>query len=278
MNNPLDQYYRTKEIYVKLPTQGKWYKDKPNLTDQGEIGILPMTVRDEMLLNIPDTLFNGESLFELFKSIAPDIKDPYEICMPDVDVILLGSRAASYENKLEVESRCPHCETYNQYEIELSSILSQIKVIDESEIEIGELIFVLKPNTLKTVNAANIQSIENQRMIEMMFKNQNGEQPLDQETFNRSLEISTASAIAIVADAISEIKLPDGKVVTEFEYIAEFLSKTQNKTVDTLKRAITNLNENGIGNDFNFTCSGEECGKSYNSPVEFNPAFFFKKP
>jgi len=98
MNNPLDKYYRTKEIYVKLPTQGKWYTDKPNLTEQGEIGILPMTVRDEMLLNIPDALYNGESMFELFKSIAPDIQDPYEICMPDVDVILLGSRAASYDN------------------------------------------------------------------------------------------------------------------------------------------------------------------------------------
>jgi len=278
MNNPLDKYYRTKEIYVKLPTQGKWYTDKPNLTEQGEIGILPMTVRDEMLLNIPDALYNGESMFELFKSIAPDIQDPYEICMPDVDVILLGSRAASYDNKLDVESKCPHCETYNQHEIELGTILGQVNVIEESEIEIGELTFVLKPNTLKTVNAGNIQTIENQRLIEMMLRNQNQEESINQETFKRSLELSTATALAIIADGIHEIKLPNGESVTQLEYIIDYLGKTDNKTVDLLKRAITKQNENGISNDFEFFCSNEECNKNYKAPVEFNPAFFFKKP
>jgi hypothetical protein len=68
MKNPLSDYYREKEIYVKLPTQGKWYKNKPNLNKDGEIGVRPMTLKDEMLLKIPDSLYNGESLYEVFKS------------------------------------------------------------------------------------------------------------------------------------------------------------------------------------------------------------------
>ena len=101
-DNPLTNFYRSKEIYVKSPTQGKWYTQPPKLTEDGEIGVLPMTLQDEIRMNIPDSLYNGESLFELFKSICPDIIDPYEIAMPDVDVLLLASRAATYNKKMTI--------------------------------------------------------------------------------------------------------------------------------------------------------------------------------
>ena len=104
MNNPLADHFRQKEIYVRLPTQGKWLSNKPRLTEDGEIGIMPMTLQDEILLSIPDSLYNGESLFKLISSIVPDIADPYELSLPDFDVILLASRAATYDKKMSVES------------------------------------------------------------------------------------------------------------------------------------------------------------------------------
>ena len=73
MENPLQQYYRHKEIYVKLPTGGRWLDPKPNLNEQGEIGIRPMSMKDELLLNIPDALFNGQAMFELIQSICQDL-------------------------------------------------------------------------------------------------------------------------------------------------------------------------------------------------------------
>ena len=65
MYNPLQDYYRNKEIFVRLTTKGNWMEEKPNLTAEHEIGVRPMTIADEMKLNIPDTLYNGEALFDM---------------------------------------------------------------------------------------------------------------------------------------------------------------------------------------------------------------------
>ena len=56
MSSILEDFYRSKEIFIKLPTGGKWYKNKPHLSVTNEIGIMPMTTKDEMILKIPDSL------------------------------------------------------------------------------------------------------------------------------------------------------------------------------------------------------------------------------
>ena len=274
-DNPLANFYRNKEIYVKLPTQGKWYSQPPKLTAQGEIGIYPMTVKDEILMNIPDSLYNGESLFELFQSIAPDIADPYEIAMPDVDVILLASRSASYNNTMRVSTKCPHCEALQDYEIDLPTALSNIKINNQSqELEIDGLLISLKPNTLKTVTANRIKTVEVSRMISNM--DITGVIPDDQkDAYNNSIQISAAAQIAIITDSIESITLPDGSVVTEFSHIAEWISNSNKRTVDAITESAALMNQNGIENEFNFVCSEEECGKEFKAPIEFNPAFFF---
>ena len=274
-DNPLANFYRNKEIYVKLPTQGKWYSQPPKLTEQGEIGIYPMTVKDEILMNIPDSLYNGESLFELFQSIAPDIADPYEIAMPDVDVILLASRSASYNSTMRVSTKCPHCETPQDYEIDLPTALSNIKINNQSqELEVDGLVIALKPNTLKTVTANRIKTVEIARMISNM--DITGVIPDDQkDAYNNSIQISAAAQIAILADSISSVTLPDGTVVTDFDHISQWISNSNKRVVDAITKSAALMNQNGIENEFNFACSEEECGKEFKAPIEFNPAFFF---
>ena len=54
MENPLQGYYRHKDLYVKLPTLGKWLKNKPNLTDDGEVAARPIPIK------IPKSKVNQE--------------------------------------------------------------------------------------------------------------------------------------------------------------------------------------------------------------------------
>ena len=35
------------------------------------------------------------------------------------------------------------------------------------------------------------------------------------------------------------------------------------------------MNFNGIPDDYDFTCPGENCGHKFKSGVQFNPSFFF---
>jgi len=275
-DNPLTNFYRSKEIYVKLPTQGKWYSQPPKLTEDGEIGVLPMTLQDEIRMNIPDSLYNGESLFELFKSICPDIVDPYEIAMPDVDVLLLASRAATYNKKMTIETQCTHCETWQNYELDLAQILSKVTFQTErSEIEFDGLTLSIKPNTLKIVSANTLKTVETTRMLSELQKGE-GVIPEDlKERYQESIQTATAATIAILADAIEFIKLPDGQIVDKIEHIVEWLANSNKNVIEKLQKICSEQNKNGIQDRFDFKCSVEECGKQFTGSVQYNPSFFF---
>ena len=85
--NPLKQLYRSKSVYVNLPSRGRFYKSGLTLSIDDELGIMPMTAVDEIKLKAPDALFNGDALFDLIKSCVPDVADPDEIPTCDVDMI-----------------------------------------------------------------------------------------------------------------------------------------------------------------------------------------------
>ena len=273
MTNPLENFYRSKEIYVKLPSQGRWYKQKPQLVN-GELGIYPMTTKDEMLLQIPDSLYNGESLFELVKSVAPDIPDPYDVTNADMEVIMLATRSATYNNKYTALATCPKCENDGMYEIDLLNVLAQVNNMDSNiELEIDKLTFVLKPPTLKVVNATNLALMENQRMVQMLA--QQKEQNVDQEVFQQSLAKATAANLAVLADSIEYIRTPDGQEVSDYAHILEFLGNTNSQMIKKLNNTAQSLQSNTLQNEFTFRCELESCGEEFTSGIEYNPSFFF---
>ena len=275
MKNPLINYYREKDIYVKLPTQAKWYKNKPHLTKDGEIGVLPMTLKDEMLFKIPDSLYNGESLYEVLRSIVPDIADPYEISIPDVDVILLASRAVSSTDgsELPIDARCPVCKQLASYSINIPSLLSKIKVVNDGlDIEIKKLKLKLRPNTLASVTASSIQAVESTRLLAAIKEDIND---ANKQLMQKSLQTSTAATIGLLADNIESIELPDGTVVTDLANIVEWISNSDASTINTLKKHTVKLNDNGLPTEFPFVCDNGECKHEFKSKVQFNPTFFF---
>ena len=276
MNNPLQDYFRNKEIFVRLPTKGNWMKQKPNLTAEYEIGVKPMTIADEMKLNIPDTLYNGEALFDMVASVAPDIPNPKELALPDIDVILLASRAATYDKKMNVESRCPHCETMSEFEIDLPSVLSQIK--DNSSpvlVEMQELTISLKPNTLFAVNALNVQKVQSGTILQAISVSEERASEQLKTTFKQNVENIAAYRLASVEDGIEYIQTPDGNKVTESQHILDWLSSVDLNTVSKLEQEQAKLNGNGMKRDFNFTCSNGDCAKEFKGTVSYNPSFFF---
>ena len=67
--NPLLGYFRKPEVFITLPSKGKYYPDGTiDIPPSGEVGIFPMTARDELLMKTPDALLNGSSTAEVIKS------------------------------------------------------------------------------------------------------------------------------------------------------------------------------------------------------------------
>lgn len=275
MENPLSNFYRNKEVYVRLPTGGKWLTNNPKLTFDGEIGVQPMTMQDEMLLTIPDALYNGQAIFQLISSIVPDIDDPYEISLPDVDVLLLASRAASIDKSMQVEARCTHCESANMYEIDLAKVLSNVKVLgEETVVEMDGLKIEIRPNTLAAASAGNIQIAESAKALGALRDHALGEETTD--LYKQSIANATAGKIAMIADGIISITLPDNTVVDDIKHIADWLSNSNKKSIESLQSQQAKLNNNGLNKIFNFTCAEEECGQDFEGSITYNPSFFFK--
>tara|TARA_B100001094_G_C18184928_1_gene803168 strand:- start:260 stop:1126 length:867 start_codon:yes stop_codon:yes gene_type:complete len=279
MENPLQGYYRTKDIYVKLPTKGRWMKSPPKLSQDGEIGVRAMNVRDELLLNIPDALYNGQSIFELIESICPDITDASDMSLPDVDVVMLASRATSYEKTYPVEATCPHCENSQMFDIDLQKVLGQIvSVTDQVEIEVDGLVVEMKPNTLSAVNANNIVTSETGRILQGIRADKQDITEDLRGRYSENIQQIAAANLVLVADAIVKVTMPDGQIVSENQHIIDWLSNSNRRTIEILSGQQFKLNSNGIPKEFKFTCGIEDCQKGFSSLVEFNPSFFFTTP
>lgn len=130
--NPLMDFARKTECSVKLPSQGLWYDDD-NITFNaiGEVDIRPMLPNDEMMLVNPESLVSGDSIISVIKSCCPSIKRPEELYYPDINVLLLGIRKATYGDKIEQEYICPECWN-KKIDIEEKEILNQIKKFKEN--------------------------------------------------------------------------------------------------------------------------------------------------
>ena len=61
-SNPLKKYFRQPSIYVSLPTGNSYPPEVIEPSQSGEIGIMPMTAKDEIRFKTPDALMNGEGV------------------------------------------------------------------------------------------------------------------------------------------------------------------------------------------------------------------------
>ena len=143
--NPLHNYFRQPKLFLKLPSLGK-YNDSSSISgDVENLPIYGMTGMDQILIKTPDALLNGESTVNLIKSCCPNIIDPWKVTNIDINSLLAAIRIASFGNTLSISSTCGHCNTENEYEIDVSFILEHYsKFTFNSTCNVGDLIIKIK--------------------------------------------------------------------------------------------------------------------------------------
>ena len=103
--NPLTKYFRIPGVHIKLPTHGAFMPTgSVAFTMNDEVPVYPMRGMDELLLKSPDALMNGYAIEKLIESCVPAIKFPRLISSPDLDVILMAIRAATYGETITLPS------------------------------------------------------------------------------------------------------------------------------------------------------------------------------
>lgn len=274
--NPLSKHFRQPILYTKLPSQGKWYPEGTlDMPVTGDIPVYAMTARDEITMKTPDALMNGTSTVHVLQSCCPSIKDPWKMPLVDLDTILIAIRIATYGNEMDFTTVCPHCGTANEHALDLGVILSRIKPADWSTpVLINDLEIQLQPQSYESYNKNNLINFEEQRIVQLV---QNDD--LDEAEKNKQFDVLfqrlIETGIQQVSRSIAYIKLPDGTIVNNTEFINEFLDNCDKGIWTAIKNRLDDIKQANNYTDVNITCSNTECGKAFVTPFVFEQTNFF---
>jgi hypothetical protein len=271
-NNPLTQYFRQPAIYIRLPSQGKFYPPGAlNMPPNGELPILPMTSNDEITYRTPDALFNGTATVNVIKSCVPSIRDPWVMPSADLDAVLIGIRIASYGHVMDISTTCPSCDSQEEISVDLRAVNDTMKIGNyDHSLTISDLEFWFQPISYKYVNQNNQVQMEQQQAMRLLDSDADEQTKLDQ--LNRSMAVINDTTTNTIANSIAAIKTPQA-MVTETEFIADYLRNCDSKIFNQLKEHVIALKKNSEVKPLKLACT--ECNHQYDQPFTLDLSSFF---
>ena len=272
-NNPLRQYFRQPAIYIKLPSQGKYYPPgtlNPSVT--GEYPVYPMTAIDEITYRTPDAMFNGQATVNVIQSCVPDIKDAWQMPAIDMDTVLVAIRIASYGHEMEFGSQCPACQTESDRSLDLRLVLDGLKNPDYAQcIHHGDMEIYLKPMTYKNLTDNSQMQYENQKLLQML--------PTTEATENDKMTAMGAALLKIteitikaLAQGVAVVKTP-AAMVGEPEFIEEMLHNCDRQLFNQIRDQIIALKSVAEMKSLHLTC--DECNHNYEQQLTLDMSSFF---
>jgi len=272
-NNPLTQYFRQPAVYIRLPSDGKYYPDGAlAMPPTRELPVYPMTAIDEITYRTPDALFNGNAVVNVIKSCIPAIRDPWAIPAVDVDTILVAIRIASYGHNMEISTRCPNCSHEADYGLDLRRVLENMRAPDYSQpITDGDLEIFFKPMTYQDLNANNLRQFEEQKILQVL---PGADMPDDQRmsALSAALMKITEITVNVLGQSIKAVKTP-AALVTEREFIEDMLKNCDRRLFAKIRDHIVEAKANAELQPVTLQCA--ECTKEYLQAITLDMTSFF---
>jgi hypothetical protein len=271
-NNPLTQYFRQPAIYIRLPSQGRFYPAGAiNMPPNGELPVLPMTSVDEITYRTPDALFNGSATVSVIKSCVPAIRDPWAMPSADLDAVLVGIRIASYGHAMDLEVQCPACNTDDEISVDLRAVNDRLKIGEyDKPLTIGDLEIWFQPINYKSVNENSRMQLEQQQAMRVL--DSDVEDKIKLEQLNRSMMLITETTTRTIAQSIAVIKTPQA-MVQETEFIMDFLKNCDSKIFNQLRDHVIRIKQQSDIQPLALTC--KHCNHSYTQPFTLDLSSFF---
>lgn len=245
-NNILSKYQRQPKIYIKLPSEGRFYKKNPmENSGSGELPVYSMTAKDEITMRTPDSLMNGESTASVIKSCCPLIDDPWEIPSIDLDAILIAIRIATYGEKMTLDVRVPLPNNENEIistELDLRPLLdSTYGKTFPTTVEHGDLKFHIKPLSYKDQSSFFQSTYETSRLASLMARNDvNDDQK--KEAFVQGFKLLSKTTLDVVLKQVLAIETPEG-IEQSPQVIKEFFDNTDKDTFVKVQETLTKAKE-----------------------------------
>ena len=274
--NPLNKYLRQPEIYVKLPSGGKyWPPGSLDMPISGELPVLPMSTRDEIMVNTPDALLNGEAVVNMIQSCMPNIRNAWAMPSVDLDTVLIAIRIASYGEKMEYTSTCPKCENSDNYEIDLRQFLDMPVDLQgyENAFDYKGITVSLRPLDYNSVNQQNLEQFEQQRLMTMV-NDTTIDEATKQKRFQEIFNILTTYTIQNVVGSIEKLTTPEGITVIDPMHLKDFVENSERIFFQTLKDKLLDIKNKFPEKTVSTVC--DTCSNEYTIPFTFDQSNFFE--
>ena len=273
INNPLKQYFRQPAIYIKLPSQGKYYSpDALNPSITGEYPVYPMTAIDEITYRTPDAMFNGQATVNVIQSCVPDIKNAWQTPAMDMDTLLVAIRVASYGHEMEFSSQCPACQATSERSLDLRLVLDSLQAPDYSRcIKHGDMEIFLKPMTYKNLTDNSQMQYENQKLLQMLPGSETTESDKINAMGAALLKI-TEVTIKALSQSVAMVKTPTA-MVSEPEFIEEMLNNCDRTLFNQIRDQIIALKNVAEMKPLHLAC--DECNHEYDQQLTMDMSSFF---
>ena len=278
--NPLNKYFRQSAVYISLPTSGNYPPTVLEKSQTGEIGVMPMTARDEIKFKTPDALMNGQGVVDVVESCIPQIKDAWQISNYDLDTILIAIRIATYGETMDINFNVPITNEQLSHTVNLPALLEQIKsqeIVNEMVLKGGLKIHV-RPLTYKDMTKASIKTFQQQKMYTAVQDSKlSNEEKV--KRFDESFKALTDLSASILLKNISKIVTPDGAEVSDPAQIKEFIDNANATLINELSDELTKIRLQGSVKPLQLKATEEQIKKgvpvSYEVPITFDTANFF---
>tara|TARA_R100001460_G_scaffold85814_1_gene127125 strand:- start:574 stop:1431 length:858 start_codon:yes stop_codon:yes gene_type:complete len=279
--NPLGKYYRQPQVYIKLPSKGKYYSpDVFTPSETGEIPILPMTAKDELAFKTPDAMMNGQATVDVIKSCVPNIKNPWKMVNYDTDTVLLAIRIATYGETMDITYVVPEINQSASTTVNLPAMLEGVSNIDPQDYATTKSGFKIKidPLTYDKLSKIQVAQFEQQKIYSNVAESGLTEAQKS-ERFAESYRKMQNINVELLIDSIAEITTPEGQTVKDGKQIFDFISNCDTKITKEIEIVLGELRSQCSMKPLQVKATEEQIKKgvpaSYEVPVTFDTANFF---
>jgi len=242
--NPLAMFMRQPKVYITLPSRGEyWEPGSIDMPEDGKLPIYSMTAKDELLLNVPDALMNGQAVVDVIQNCVPNIKNAWMAPNIDLDVILIAIRIASYGEMMTSPVKISEDIEYD-YKVDLRTVIDSCmqSISWNPVVSINDdMTIFVKPLTYRQATTAALQTFETQKIIQLTNDNK-----LDEETklklFKESFKKLTEATVGMVIDGVFRIDTSQGSTDNPI-YIKEFVNNTDKEVFKKIQDHLEQLKD-----------------------------------
>ena len=279
--NPLGKYYRQPQIYIRLPSGGRYYaKETFTPSETGEIPVLPMTAKDELAFKTPDAMMSGQATVDVIQSCVPNFKDAWKMVNYDIDAVLLAIRIATYGETMDITFKVPVINEEMSHSLNLPAVLEdlgKVQIIDEARTESGFKV-KLAPLDYRSLTQVQVAQFEQQKIYATV--NNSALSEADKSTqFVKSFKLLNNINFSMLVDSISEITTPDGTTVIDKAQIKDFCDNCDAKVINQIQEELAKVRAQAQIKPMKMKATEEQIKKgapaSYEVPVTFDSSNFF---